>query len=94
MKTVDTWVKETITILHNTTEELRENVATLQADGWSPNIRNIDSIKKELSTPEAVESFQEEHPEILIHFQKETSRFSRKPFVLMTQHERPVDIGK
>lgn len=94
MKTVDTWVKETITVLHNTAEELRENVASLQAEGWSSNIRNIDSIKKELPTQEAVESFQEEHPDILIHFQKETSRFSRKPFVLMTQHERPVDIGK
>lgn len=95
MKIVKKEKKEVICVLHKNVEAMKKNVEALQSEGWSDNIRRSISgeqiFKEELYSDEYVELMEKEHPEIEI--QKPTSNgfLYKRPFVIVTEHERVID---
>lgn len=95
MKIVKKEKKEVIRVIHRNVDAMKENVEVLQSEGWSDNIRHSISgeqiIKEELYSDEYVELMEKEHPDIEI--QKPTSNgfLYKRPFVIVTEHERAID---
>ena len=92
MKIMTKSIVERIEVLHNSREEMRENVKELKEQGWSPNTRSsvvglgLDNF--ELFSEADVAEFKKEHPEIVVHPAEEKSFFKRNPYVYYTIHEK------
>ena len=95
MKIVKSEKKEVIRVLHRNVEAMKENVNSLQSEGWSENIRRSISgeqiIKEELYSDEYVELIEKEHPDIEIQKPTGSGFLYKRPFVIVTEHERAID---
>lgn len=94
MKITQKSMIEKIEVLHNSVDEMWENVDKLKEEGWSSNTRismagfTLDTIS--LSEGEGVDNFKKIHPEITVHPPKKDGFFDRDPYVYFTAHEKVI----
>lgn len=94
MHVFDTKVKETIRVIHNNLDAMRDNIKTLKKSGWSENTRysvvGIQLVTEDIGNEWDVAAFVDRHPEVEVQYPKENDFFHTRPYIYLTEHEREV----
>ena len=85
--------KETMQVLHNNVEEMKQTTEKLKGEGWSDNTRRSmagDSLIKYEIPTNSVETFQQSYPDVEVQYPSKNDFLYRNPYVFITEHERVI----